>query len=81
MTHKELLEKMNARIIGVKNEGFENTIYMKSFITLRALVELHKPVGPSSSGDIWCHQCTEWESLSPVIYPCPTIQTIEKELE
>ena len=43
---------------------------------LRAVVELHKPDGGL------CNHCEEGFIMGslPVVYPCPTIQAIEKEL-
>ena len=67
MTHDELLVKF-------KNLSPESKVCN----ALRAVVELHKP-GEGYFGDgIVCKACGsqdyEW------VYPCPTIQAIEKEL-
>jgi hypothetical protein len=43
---------------------------------LRAVVELHKP--KPYLGDTACDNCTK--SGFGYLYPCPTIQAIEKEL-
>ena len=77
MTHDELLEEFDRwiRFLSDKNKGKE---WVKA---LRAVVELHKPWS-AGNGDA---------SVPPVtytpkclycnrIYPCDTIQAIEKEL-
>lgn len=43
--------------------------------SLYRVVELHKPSENDSWGSILCVNCLTYE------YPCPTIQTIEKELQ
>ena len=47
---------------------------------LRAVVELHKPYGIDEWPNIksYCEHC---EHLQSEIWPCKTIQAIEKELE
>lgn len=54
---------------------------------LRAVVELHKPVMAFTGGydgeenELWEEQCQECSGNGfSQIYPCPTIQAIEKEL-
>ena len=75
MTHDELLEELN-EIINDFDTKFDNSNpYYKA---LRAVVELHKPQ-VSSFDDTECAACSS-DELS-VIYPCPTIQAIEKELK
>jgi hypothetical protein len=73
MTHDELLEKVS----NYKDAG------LGSLVALRAVVELHKPErGVIESWFKWlngtkiigCRLCEE-------LYPCPTIQAIEKELQ
>jgi len=44
---------------------------------LRAVVELHKPTPLDERGDVCLACCPDLLTL----YPCPTIQAIEKELE
>lgn len=81
MTHDELLAKIDAN--GTKYDG--NTGITTEVVTrphrndkaLRAVVELHRPVHNAYDTDYswWgCLMCEE-------VYPCPTIQAIEKELE
>lgn len=73
MTHDELLEL-------IKPMTNNDAIFMKDAI--RAVVELHKPFqfenGPDEFKPV-CQHC----QLGVVgdVYPCETIQAIEKELE
>lgn len=71
MKHEELLAKIGEPA----DEGYEycDIIFNKA---LRAVAELHKPEMMISSS--YCVECTI--NLETVIYPCPTIQAIEKEL-
>ena len=71
MTREELLVKIN--------EGGARSFQSDSYgwIALLAVVELHKPDGGL------CNHCEEGFIMGsiPVVYPCPTIQVIEKELQ
>lgn len=70
MTHDELLTKLNP-VITVAN-------ITKQYHALRAVVELHKAQEitlPNGEWGINCQHCD-----SGWIYPCATIETIEKEL-
>jgi hypothetical protein len=51
-----------------------------SIRALRAVVELHKP---ESSRMPFCVECRGvWQGeIDVVLYPCPTIQAIERELK
>jgi uncharacterized protein with PIN domain len=64
MTHGELLK----RIVIVGDTSIEEA--------LRAVVELHKPEPLDERGDVCLTCCPDLLTL----YPCPTIQAIEKEL-
>ena len=69
MTHDELLSSIE-RMMN------HDAIFMKG--ALRAVVELHKPQEitlPNGEWGINCQHCD-----SGWIYPCATIETIEKEL-
>jgi hypothetical protein len=66
MTHDDLSKKIE----GIWHDSFKNPGYK----ALRTVVELHKPFEIDREGNYNCQEC-EWE------YPCPTIQSIEKELE
>ena len=70
MTHDELLicVNMNAQTTGGLEQNTE---------ALRAIVDLHKPL-KFSDEQTMCVGCSLKKFAHP--YPCPTIQTIEKEL-
>lgn len=75
MTHNELLAKIDEMIVlATKNIPYS---YSPPLNALRAVLELHRPVHNAYDTDYswWgCLMCEE-------VYPCPTIQAIEKELE
>ena len=75
MTHDELLERLYE--YKSSNQGlFEMTDLYQWREALRAVVELHRPVHNAYDTDYswWgCLMCEE-------VYPCPTIQAVEKEL-
>jgi hypothetical protein len=65
------------------DELTHNLIYFKEMSdigkqqrALRAVVELHKPEPLDERGDVCLTCCPDLLTL----YPCPTIQAIEKEL-
>ena len=67
MTNEELLAKIS----------FYDPYYCEELQSaLNAVVKLHKPDGGL------CSHCEEGFIMGsiPVVYPCPTIQVIEKEL-
>ena len=70
MTHDELLAICD-------NYSFKDSA--EPVKALRAVVELHKP---DSDRMPFCVECrTVWQGeIDVVLYPCPTIQAIEKEL-
>jgi hypothetical protein len=77
MTHDELLSNINKEIDekAFIPERYYPTRYL---IALRAVVELHKPQDITLPNGEWgsnCQRCDGWQ------YPCPTIQSIEKELK
>lgn len=92
MTHDELLKKIREDFFFT--QGLGTVLHMNScssypchcsaidetHLKLRnamlSIVELHKPELMISSS--YCVECTN--NLETVIYPCPTIQAIEKEL-
>ena len=78
MIHSDLLD----RIAQAGLEPHGNVMPTHLVLALRAVVELHKPQG--NFGDTYidgkpthpyCPEC-----IDPDVYPCPTIQVIEKEL-
>ena len=86
MTHDELLAEIDSadeyNYFGGKqlNSAFGSA--------LRAVVELHKPYDsqdtPHEIAIGWCKGCSIVASVNKYashIYPCPTIQAIEKELK
>ena len=79
MTHDELL----ARLEGLWHDSFKAPGYK----ALRAVVELHQPVMGFTGGydgeenELWEEQCEECSNNGfSQMYPCPTIQAIDKEL-
>lgn len=83
MTHDELLAKM-AEPAHNLNANDARNVYL---LALRAVVELHKPVMAFTGGydgeenELWEEQCQECSGNGfSQMYPCPTIQAIEKEL-
>jgi len=72
MTHDELLAKLNP-VVTVAN-------ITKQYNSIRAVVELHKPMEPTvpvqTHDDYWYGLCDDCLKT----YPCPTIQAIEEEL-
>ena len=79
MTHDELLKRLE----GLWHDSFKAPGYQ----SLRAVVELHKPVMAFTGGydgeenELWAEQCSDCSNNGfSQEYPCPTIQAIEKEL-
>ena len=72
MTREELLEKIDRELSWMDAESWHNGAR-----ALRAVVEPHKPDGGL------CNHCEEGFIMGsiPVVYPCQTIQAIEKELQ
>jgi len=74
MTHDELLKRIDRRSVGA------SLLDSSAWKSLRAVVELHTPD--------WRNQCShciepnDYDELNKnYLYPCPTIQAIEKELK
>ena len=89
MTHDELLAKIITPIVlkaGIQETDIVNVnLLVKKLSALRAVVELHKPdkSGKYCQAHDECWGCGEWGTDSNCFcdkYPCPTIQTIKKEL-
>jgi len=78
MTHDELLEMVNFEVEVAELRYLEQGLPFAK--ALRAVVELHKP---DSNRMPFCVACRGvWQGeIDVVLYPCPTIQAIEKELE
>lgn len=67
MSHAELLAKINP------SNTTDQKTYLAPYKALRAVVELHPPDFGAPKENVVCDYCK-------VIYPCSTIQVIEKEL-
>jgi hypothetical protein len=81
MTHDELL----VRLMVLDGYESEQTRLSKTTQALRTIVELHKPVKSRFElGEEYlaCSACEEDTNVGAyqVAYPCPTIQSIQKEL-
>ena len=74
MTHDELLWAIDSV---VENGTCETVGHYSSAKALRAVVKLHKPEPLDERGDVCLTCCPDLLTL----YPCPTIQAIEKELK
>jgi hypothetical protein len=72
MTHDELLIEINRRLDVALYNGDAQSIH-----ALRAVVELHTP----SPIPDWVPSKEELMCWCAHVYPCPTIQVIEKELQ
>ena len=80
MTHDELLARINANLcdkVGCDGEHYKKDNVNGERFAFRAVVELHKPTPLDERGDVCLTCCPDLLTL----YPCPTIQAIEKELE
>lgn len=77
MTHDELLAKVDS--VFYEEEGGTQVDFKATnnqYRALRAVVELHKPTNGYDK-----NICLACSPEMPVLYPCPTIKAIEKELE
>ncbi len=74
MTHDELLIEIHRRLDVALYNGDAQSIH-----ALRAVVELHRPM---SDREPYCNECrgVYQAEVDVVLYPCPTIQVIKKEL-
>lgn len=82
MTHDELLAKMNKEVEMAEFEsacGDGNDPRVAR--SLRAVVELHKPVEDNRCEACYREEYFGGRHLEVGKYPCPTIQVIEKELQ
>lgn len=74
MAYDELLEEINEAIADFDLKFDNSNPYYKA---LRAVVKLHKPTPLDERGDVCLTCCPDLLTL----YPCSTIQIIEKELK
>lgn len=90
MTHDELMAKILEFDNSCNTSGSDKDV-PKSYnwdcyelhsmaSALRAVVELHKPVQSYMFEEEACLHCSSEEDRSEILYPCPTIKAIEKEL-
>ena len=84
MTHDELLAKVELTLGTYISKYYGSKKYVElrsdvidSLQALRAVVELHKPTPLDERGDVCLTCCPDLLTL----YPCSTIQIIEKELK
>lgn len=79
MNQDELQQRVNDLYTNVNEENPTRAEESKAHYALRAVVDLHKPIETYNMNNVhksWltCNFCND------EIYPCPTIQAIEKEL-
>jgi hypothetical protein len=75
MTHEELLARIK------EGQWVDKDEMHRRSNALRAVVELHKPALIDVKQNIYkCIQCSH-NQYDEYIYPCQTIQAIEKELK
>ena len=79
MTHDELVTVLNNYDTGLSNGMMHKDLVFASAKALRVVVELHKPIYAKVLGEV-CEQCSTPVQSIYSLYPCPTIQAIEKEL-
>ena len=87
MGHDELLARIKNELDGAEFDAMCNSGgQVEAVKALRAVVELHKPF--EEDGKILCSQEECYYHLEfmdrdncSCVYPCPTIQAIEKELK
>ena len=87
MTHEELLAKIDECPVDnwVDLEGNKHAIIREMTdwqLALRSVVELHKPARTTMlSNERVCDGCDVHDNYYSSMWPCPTIQAIEKELD
>ena len=77
--HDELL----ARIAYYESASEDVHAWDYVYPALRAVVELHRPQQHCLNQNCWsfiCFACNPVKLVNDVMWPCPTIQAIEKEL-
>jgi len=77
VTHDKLLAWIDSMEMRYKDEEPRRN-------ALLAVVELHKPRQHCSSLNCWsfvCVACNPVKLVNDVMWPCPTIEAIEKELQ
>jgi hypothetical protein len=74
MTHQELLAKIDLELKGPSDDCWH-----EGARALRAVVELHIPYGIDRYPELQSY-CLHCDHLQSEVWPCPTIQAIQKEL-
>ena len=72
MTHDELLAKIDT--LEARYTDYP------TYLALRAVVELHKPLNSLWYKQIICESCQEGNDY-PITYPCPTIEAIKEQIK
>ena len=80
MTHDELLKRIESKFI-VNEQGATECVTTEAMLrkSLISVVELHIPYGIDKYPELQSY-CLECDHLQSEVWPCPTIQAIEKEL-
>jgi len=85
MTHDELLAYINEEIEVCDPSCNSHKADNQPWLALSAVVELHKPMwwGGNEAERWYCSHCGIHDEHEQImfLYPCETIQAIEKELE
>ena len=81
MTHDELLAEIDIQLLHLPSYFKAGDKTIAGMKALRAVVELHKPVQSYMFEEEACSHCSSEEDRLEILYPCPTIQAIEKELK
>lgn len=74
MTHEELVERFTITKDYTPAQDYDYSTFLNIIL---AVLEIHKPEPLDERGDVCLACCPDLLTL----YPCPTIQAIEKELE
>ena len=85
MTHDELLAKIDYTVAIYEGLSVLDTRVLTAYLkALRAVVELHKPMwwGGNEAERWYCSHCGIHDEHEQImfLYPCETIQAIEKGL-
>ena len=86
MTHDELLAKIDYTLAIYEGLSVLDVRVLTAYLkALRAVVELHKPMwwGGNEAERWYCFHCGIHDEHEQImfLYPCETIQAIEKELK
>jgi len=79
VTHDELL----ARIAKLSITPETNVVPSELCTALMAVLEVHAPFRHCGNPNCWsfvCGACNPVKSVNDVMWPCPTVQAIEREI-